>query len=176
MQYIRDIDDRLVGTILMISTFIMAFFVNFSGKMSDRVSSLRISAVGIMITSISLALFTSIDSETAMAIVIGALVLLLIGGAFFQPPMVKCVLDSISIDMFGVGSSFVEMMRLVGQTLSMAIVILFFTLYTGGSKITPRNYDAFLDSINTMSMFFFLLCLISLILIILIERSRKTCS
>ncbi|MCJ7445249.1 MAG: MFS transporter [Methanotrichaceae archaeon] len=176
MQYIRDLDDRLVGTILMLSTLIMAFFVSYSGKLSDRISPDRIAAMGIVITSISLAFFPSIDSNTSIGLIIAALVLLLTGGAFFQPPIVKRVLDSINREMHATGSSLVEMMRLVGQTLSMAIVVLFFTFYLGGTEIVPKYYDAFLASLNVIFLAFFVLCLISLILTVLIGQSGNAYS
>jgi len=44
---------------------------------------------------------------------------------------------------YGVASSTLATMRLIGQTFSVGISMLIFTLYIGQAKITPEHYPPF---------------------------------
>ena len=177
MQYIRGFGERSVGILLLVFTLIMVGFVSYSGRLSDRVRPHRIASLGVVITALGLLLLRIFidDATTPVELVMSGLVLTLIGSAFFQPPVVKCVLSSISRDMYGVGSGTVEMMRLTGQTVSMAVVILIFTLYLGGTEIVPESYPAFLDSLKVIFSVLFVLALASLVLMVMVGRSEKVC-
>jgi hypothetical protein len=113
-----------------------------------------------------------ISATTPLPLAFMELILILAGGAFFSPPMVKIILGSISRDKFGVGSSLAETMRLVGNAGSMALVTVGFTFYLGQASITPDIYPAFLQSMKLIIAVFSVLCLASLFLILLAERSR----
>jgi len=64
--------------------------------------------------------------------------------------------------MYGVGSSLAETMRLIGNTVSMAITTVGFTLYMGEANILPKNYPDFLESMRLIVAVFFFLCIVSL--------------
>jgi hypothetical protein len=53
-------------------------------------------------------------------------------------------------------------MRLIGNTVSMAITTVAFALYIGEANIMPKNYPDFLDSMRLVVSVFFVLCIISL--------------
>ncbi|HOO55037.1 MAG TPA: hypothetical protein PLM24_04330 [Methanothrix sp.] len=68
------------------------------------------------------------------------------------------------------------MMRLTGQTVSMAAVILIFALYPGGTEIVPESHPAFLDSLKVIFGVFLVLALTSLVLMVMVGRSEKMCA
>lgn len=166
LQYLRGFDAREVGLILLVTTLIMAALVSYAGRLSDRFRPYLVSSAGILITISGLLPMIFMDSTTPLEAVLIAFLLLLVGGAFFAPPMVKIVLACISREMYGVGSSLEETMRLLGNSVSMAITSVAFTVFLGGADVEPQHYPALLDSMRAVFAIFFVLLLLSLALTI----------
>jgi len=59
-------------------------------------------------------------------------------------------------------SSLAETMRLIGNTVSMAITTVGFTIYIGETNIRPENYPAFLESMRLIVTVFLVLCILAL--------------
>jgi len=175
LQYIRGFDERSAGVTFAALTLVMAFFVIYAGRLSDRIRPAHIAAVGAAMTSVGLFPLMFISTTTPIELVISESTLLLVGGAFFQPPIVKCVIGSLGRDMYGLGGGLAEMMRLAGQTVSMAVVIVFFTLYLGGWEILPESHPAFIESLRTIFAVFLVLSLSCLAIVVLVGRSEDRC-
>jgi hypothetical protein len=74
--------------------------------------------------------------------------------------------------MYGVGSSLEETMRLLGNTASMSIITVIFTVYLGGNAIKPENFSALLTSMRAIFMLFFVISMMSLILVLLMRKPK----
>ncbi|MDD1741858.1 MAG: MFS transporter [Methanotrichaceae archaeon] len=173
LQYIKGFDSRSAGLILLTPTLIMAALAIHVGRLSDRMNLYYLASIGIVISLIGLVLMTFISPNTPLLLAIMEIVLIFsVGGAFFYPPLVKIILGSISRDSHALGSSLAETMRLIGNASSMALVTVGFTLYLGGTDITPDNYTKFLQSMKLILAAFSVLCMISLILIRLAKRAK----
>lgn len=172
LQYIKGFDSKQSGLILMASTLIMAVLVIYAGRLSDRMDLYRLACTGVIVSLAGLLPMAFISPNTPLPLALMEMVLISAGGAFFYPPMVKIILGSISRDKYGVGSSLAETMRLVGNAGSIALVTVGFTFYLGGTHITPDNYPAFLQSMRLILAVFSVLCIASLLLILLAERSK----
>jgi hypothetical protein len=59
---------------------------------------------------------------------------------------------------YSVASGTLATMRLIGQTLSMGITLLLFSVFIGQVQITPPVYPAFLVSMRTAFAIFAVLC------------------
>lgn len=162
LQYIKSFDSRSAGFVLLVSTLVMTPLVAFAGRLSDRYSSHSIAMFAIILTAAGLLPMAFISFSTPVALAFAELLLIMAGGAIFSPPMVKLILGSISREMYGVGSSLAETMRLIGNTVSMAITTVAFAIYMGEANIIPKNYPDFLDSMRLVVSVFFVLCIISL--------------
>ncbi len=155
LQYIQGFDPRQVGLVLLVFTLIMAALVSYAGKLSDRYRPYLISSTGILITIFGLLLlFRTINSATPLIEALIGFLLIIIGGALFPPPMVKTVLSCIPREMYGLGGSLEEMMRLLGNTMSMAFISIVFTHFLGGSAIMPENYPNLLVSMRAVFVIF----------------------
>ena len=170
LQYIRELDSRQVGLILLIFTLIMAGFVSYAGRSSDRRSPYLISIAGISITLLGLIPLAFLDSTTPLGLFFVAFLLIMLGGAAFAPPIVKIILSCTSKDMYGLVSSLEETMRLLGNTASMAIITAVFTFYMSGNAIKPENFPGLLASMRTISAILIAISIISLILLIFASR------
>ena len=158
--------------ILLASTLTMAALVIYAGRLSDRINLYHLALMGVIISLAGLLPMTFISPNTPLPLAIMEMVLISAGGAFFYPPLVKIILGSIPRDSYGVGSSLAETMRLIGNSSSLALVTIGFNRYLGRKDITPDNYAEFLQSMNLILAAFSILCVASLILILLAERSR----
>ncbi|HBQ87696.1 MAG TPA: MFS transporter, partial [Syntrophomonas sp.] len=80
-------------------------------------------------------LFIFLGRSTPVALIIADLALLGLGFALFSSPNNNAVMGSVSPPLYGVASSALGTMRLVGQAMSMAIVTLVMSLIMGSASL-----------------------------------------
>ncbi len=73
-------------------------------------------------------------------------------------------MSSVDKRYYGAASGTVGTMRLIGQLISMGVVMLIFSLIIGQVEITEKNQSEFIDSAQTSFIIFALLGLIGAIL------------
>nr|WP_230972361.1 MFS transporter [Archaeoglobus neptunius] len=162
LQYIKGFDAQQAGVILVSQPVVMAVFAPIAGWISDRIEPRVVASAGMALTSLSLFLFSSIESETSLNTVMADLVLLGFGLALFTSPNTNAIMSSVEKRFFGIASAMVATMRLVGQTLSMALVMLVFSITIGKASITPETYPYFMESVRLAFEIFTALCFIGI--------------
>jgi len=85
-----------------------------------------------------------------------------LGFGLFSSPNVNAIMSSVEKKSYGVASATLATMRLIGQTSSMVIVTLVFSLYMGQVAITPEVYPLFLASLTPAFAIFSGLCFIGI--------------
>jgi MFS family permease len=158
LQYIRGLTPVAAGTILVIQPIVQAVFSSYAGKLSDRIEPGKIASVGMGMTAFGLILLSFLSVDTPYAYLIGTLVLLGLGFAFFSSPNTNAVMSSVKKHEYGVASGILGTMRLVGQMLSMGIAMVIISLFIGRVMITPDVADELLMSIHAGFVIFALLC------------------
>jgi MFS family permease len=158
LQYIRGLAPVAAGTILVIQPMVMAVFSSYAGKLSDRIEPGKIASMGMAMTACGLFLLSFISVDTSYAYLIGTLVLLGLGFAFFSSPNTNAVMSSVKKHEYGVASGILGTMRLVGQMLSMGIAMVIISLFIGHVVITPDVADQLLAGIRIGFTIFALLC------------------
>ncbi|MCK9418464.1 MAG: MFS transporter [Nitrospirae bacterium] len=158
LQYIKGFTPQHAGMILIFQPVVMAIFSPFAGRLSDKIEPRIVASIGMGFTAAGLLLFTFIDRDTRLGFIITGLLLLGFGFALFSSPNTNAVMSSIEKRFYGVGSSTLGTMRLIGQMLSMGISMVIFALTIGSARITPENYPLFLTSIRTAFIIFVALC------------------
>jgi MFS family permease len=161
-QYVRGFDARLAGVILLAGSLITASLVGYAGRLSDLGNPRRVATAGVAMTVVGLAMLSFINPAMPIAIPILALVLLVAGVAFFQPPVYSTVIGAVEREMYGVASGLVETMRLLGMTVSMAVTIIIFALFFGSMEIIGENIPRFLWSMQVLFRIYFALAVVSL--------------
>jgi len=71
-------------------------------------------------------------------------------------------MSSVENKYYGVASSTLGTMRLTGQMLSMAIVMVIFAILMGEVSITPKYYPLLLKSIKVAFILFGVLCVLGI--------------
>jgi EmrB/QacA subfamily drug resistance transporter len=158
LQYIRGLTPAAAGTILVIQPVVQAVFSSYAGKLSDRIEPGKIASMGMAMTACGLFLLSFISVDTSYAYLIGTLVLLGLGFAFFSSPNTNAVMSSVKKHEYGVASGTLGTMRLVGQMLSMGIAMVIITLFIGRVMITPDAGTQLLMGIRVGFTLFAVLC------------------
>nr|WP_303716316.1 MFS transporter [Methanoculleus marisnigri] len=161
-QYVRGFDARVAGGILLVASLITASLVGYAGRLSDRGSPHLVAAAGVAMTVVGLAILSFIGEAMPLAVAVLALVLLVAGVAFFQPPVYSIVIGAVERAMYGVAAGLVETMRLLGMTVSMAVTIIIFALFFGSMEIIGENIPRFLWSMQVLFRIYFALAVVSL--------------
>jgi MFS family permease len=158
LQYIKGFTPQHAGMILISQPVVMAIFSPFAGRLSDKIEPRIVASLGMGFTAAGLLLFTFIDRDTHLGFIVTGLMMLGFGFALFSSPNTNAVMSSIEKRFYGVGSSTLGTMRLIGQMLSMGITMVIFSLAIGRARITPEYYPQFLTSMKTAFMIFSALC------------------
>jgi len=162
LQHIKGFDPKDAGFILVAQPVIMAILAPIAGRLSDRFDPRIIATIGMTLTTLGLFQFIFLDTNTDLIIIIIGLIILGAGFGLFSSPNTNAIMGSVERRFLGVASATVSTMRLIGQTLSMGIAILIFSLFIGRVVIMPENYPALLSSIKIAFMIFTVLCFVGI--------------
>ena len=158
LQSVKLLTPEQAGLILITQPAMMALFSPLAGKLSDKTEPQYVASAGMILLTIGLGIFCFINRETNYTLIIGNLAMMGLGFALFSSPNVNAVMSSVEKKHYGAASSTLASMRMIGQMFSMGIVIVIFSIFFGGAKISPANQDSFLLSARTAFILFTVLC------------------
>jgi EmrB/QacA subfamily drug resistance transporter len=159
LQYLKGLDPRTAGLVLMTQPVMMALFSIPAGRLSDRTDPGRIASTGIAITSAGILMLTFLHTDTSLVYIISVLALIGAGYALFSSPNSNAIMSSVERKHLGIASGMLGTMRMIGQTMSLGVAMILMALFLGSQKITPANYPALLETIRTGLIIFALLCI-----------------
>jgi MFS family permease len=158
LQYVKELTPEEAGLILIAQPVVMAAFSPLAGRLSDVVEPQIISSIGMAISAVGLVLLSFMAAETSLWVVIASLAVLGFGFALFSSPNMNAIMSSVEKKSYGVASSTVGTMRLVGQVLSLGIATLFISLYVGSVDLTHELAPEFLRSFRLSFVLFAAMC------------------
>ncbi len=159
LQYIKGMSPQAAGSVLMAQPVVMALFSPFAGRLSDRIEPRLLATAGMTLTVIGVLLFSRVQPNTPLVLIVANLMLLGSGFALFSSPNMSAIMGAVEKHHYGLASGVVATMRVLGQMCSMTVVTLVFALFVGREAITPANFDQFLQSIHTVFMISACFCL-----------------
>ncbi|MGA2368706.1 MAG: MFS transporter [Dehalococcoidia bacterium] len=158
LQYIKGYSPEISGLILVLQPVMMAVLSPIAGRLSDRIQPQLIATVGMAFTTVGLAMLIFLDQDTQLYFIMISLITVGLGFGLFSSPNTNAVMSAVDKNYYGVASGTLATMRLVGQMLSLGIVMLMFALFIGQVQITPANYPLFLVSSRMAFIVFAILC------------------
>jgi len=158
LQYIKSLTPRNAGFILLAQPITQAIFSPLAGRLSDKIEPRIVASIGMGLTAIGLLLLINLNNSVSLLFIIVSLIFLGFGFALFSSPNTNAIMSSVEKRYYGVASGTLATMRMVGQMLSMGVVMLIFSIYIGKEKITPEYYQAFLISAKITFIIFSVLC------------------
>lgn len=164
LQSIKMLSPKEAGIILITQPIVQAIFSPLAGKLSDMFEPRIVSSSGMAIITIGLIVFCFLSPELSFIIIVGNLAMLGLGFALFSSPNANAIMSSVEKKFYGIASSTLALVRLIGQMMSMGIVIVIFTVFIGGRQITLENQNEFLQSTHVAFILFSVLCLFGVFL------------
>jgi EmrB/QacA subfamily drug resistance transporter len=158
LQYVKALSPHTAGLVLVAQPLFMALFSPFAGRVSDRIEPRIVATFGMIITFIGLVLMSFVGERTSLGYIIGCLILLGSGLAFFSSPNTNAIMSSVEKRFFGIASGTVGTMRTLGMMFSMGVVTVLFSIFIGRIQITQEQYPLLIKSITVAFIVFSLLC------------------
>jgi len=148
LQYIKGLSPDQAGLILVASPVIMAFIAPFSGRFSDSIDARILSSIGMTVLAAGLSMLIFLNNATPTAYIVTSLIIMGTGFGVFSSPNTNAIMGAVSRKDYGMASGMLATMRMVGQTMSMAVVMLIFSAILGRVEIMPEHFDLFLQALR----------------------------
>jgi len=158
LQTVKGLTPLQAGTVMLAQPVIQTVFSPVAGKLADSKNPQSIASTGMGITALGLAMLTFVQTDTGLAYIIATLSVLGFGFAFFSSPNTTAAMNSAEKRYYGVASSVLGTMRLLGQMFSMGISMIVFTVIMRDAKIIPENSGLFMQSAKIIFIVFAVLC------------------
>lgn len=158
LQYIKGLTPRTAGFVLVAQPLLMALFSPLAGRASDKIEPRLVASTGMALSSLGLFTLIFLGENSSLSAIVASLSFLGFGFALFSSPNTNAVMGSVERKFYGLASSTLATMRLVGQMMSLGTVMILFSLFIGPRPIEPEVYPAFLRSAHTGFIVFSLLC------------------
>lgn len=159
LQTALGINIATAGLILLVQPIIMAMFSPLAGTLSDRIKPAILASLGMGITSLGLFFFIFLSPQTSILLIIFNLAFIGLGFAFFSSPNTNAIMGSVDRTSYGIASSVMSNMRLLGQSISMAIVSLITSTLMRNLTIGSVDYvDKLMVSLRISFIIFAILC------------------
>jgi EmrB/QacA subfamily drug resistance transporter len=149
LQYLKGLDARTAGLIMISQPLAMTLLSPVAGKLSDRINPGIIASFGMGITATGLILLCFIREATPDYLIVLLLLLMGIGFGFFSSPNSNAIMSSVEKRYLGIASGVVGTMRMVGQMMSMGIAMMLISLYLGKQTLNPSTYKGLISAMRT---------------------------
>ncbi|HNX87597.1 MAG TPA: MFS transporter [Paludibacteraceae bacterium] len=174
LQYVKGMEAREAGLVLVAQPVLMAIVSTFSGRLSDKMNPRNLAALGMGISAIGLLILSFISSETTIIYIIIGLIVLGAGFGLFSSPNTNVVMGSVDKKIYGTASAILGTMRNTGMMFSMAIASLTLHLFLGNAQIIASNIPQLILSTKTVFALFTMLCFIGVFTSLVKVEFRKT--
>ena len=162
LQYLKGLDARTAGLIMISQPIAMTLLSPVAGKLSDKRNPGVIASIGMGITASGLILLCFITEATPDYFIVLLLLLMGIGFGLFSSPNSNAIMSSVEKRHLGVASGVVGTMRMVGQMMSMGIAMMLISLYIGKQTINPSTYPGLISAMRTGFVIFSILSVLGI--------------
>lgn len=159
LQSVLGVDTVAAGLVLLVQPIMMAVLSPFAGLLSDKIQPAILASLGMAISALGLFFFIFLDTQTPIFLIILNLAFIGIGFALFSSPNTNAIMSSVDRSLYGVASSIMNNMRLLGQSISMAIVAIVTSLLILDLSVGSMGYvDKLMASFRISFIIFTVLC------------------
>ena len=148
LQYLKGYGPLTAGLIVSIQSIMMVIVSPFAGRLSDKIDPGNVSTVGMVLTTIGVALMTLINFGNALYLGVFSLIIFGAGIGLFYSSNTKIVMSSVDKKFFGVTSATLSNARSMGQIFGMGIVMIIISALLGNAQIIPSNYPELIISLR----------------------------
>ncbi len=149
LQYLKGLDARTAGLIMISQPIAMTLLSPLAGRLSDKRNPGVIASIGMGMTASGLILLCFITMTTPNYLIILLLMMMGIGFGLFSSPNSNAIMSSVEKRHLGVASGVVGTMRMIGQMMSMGIAMMLLSLYIGKQTINPTTFPGLISAMKT---------------------------
>ncbi len=150
LQEVRGMSPQSAGLLLVCQPILQAVFSPVSGRLSDTIQPRTLASIGMALSAGGLALLAFLDATMGLGLAVAGLAVIGIGFALFSSPNTNAVMGAVERRSLGVASAVLATMRLLGQTLSMALAMVAFALSMRGAPIAPSSFPGFIRAMRAV--------------------------
>lgn len=163
LQVIMGYSSQAAGMILLFQPLMMALLSPLAGSLSDRIEPRKLASTGMILSTVGIFIFMFLGINTSIYLVIANLALIGLGFALFSSPNTNAVMSSVQPRLYGIASSTLGTMRMIGQALSMAIVTLIMASFLGKAQLSQVAPQVLMSSMHITFIIFFALCCLGVV-------------
>ncbi len=174
-QYLKGIDAKTTGFILLVQALCTAAIAPAAGFLSARFRPRYLILTGVCMFVISSWMLASLTVETSIAWVVFTLIVLGLGFGVLDTPLLHTAMDSVDEKMIGSASATMNGLRTMGGFFGLGLVSYLMGKYIGDKPITPLVYP---ELIIVLDVFFVVTALVSTLTVFwlmygIVTRNRK---
>jgi EmrB/QacA subfamily drug resistance transporter len=154
LQYLKGLDARTAGLIMISQPIAMTLLSPLAGSLSDKRNPGIIASIGMGMTATGLILLCFITMTTPDYLIVLLLMVMGVGFGLFSSPNSNAIMSSVEKRHLGVASGVVGTMRMIGQMMSMGIAMMLLALYIGKQEINPSTYPGLISAMKTGFLIF----------------------
>lgn len=158
LQVVLEYDSQQAGLILLSQPLIMAVFSPVAGALSDRVEPAVVASWGMVLSTLGLFLFSFLAKDTSLWLIIANLVLVGLGFALFAAPNNNAIMGAVEKQFYGIAAASLAAMRLIGQSISIAIVTMLLAAYSDGGNAGINSVEMIQAGTRTSFFIFAGIC------------------
>ncbi|MEA4925863.1 MAG: MFS transporter [Syntrophomonadaceae bacterium] len=162
LQTVLGFSSQHAGMVMLAQPLMMALFSPLAGNLSDRVEPRIVASTGMGLTALGLFGFIFLGLNTPIIWIIADLLLIGLGFALFSSPNTNAVMASVQPRLYGIASSTLGTMRMIGQAFSMAIVTMILAVYIGNQMLAQVDPQVLMNSMKTTFIIFTILCFLGI--------------
>jgi MFS family permease len=160
LQKVKGLTPQQAGMILIAQPVIMAIVSPLAGRLSDKIEPRKLASLGMFLNSAGLFLLAFVNENSSEQLIVMILLLMGLGFGIFSSPNMNTIMSSVEKKQLGIASGTAATMRIIGQMVSMTIVMLIFSFMFNGAKISRVANDRFISSAQLAFLIFSAMCLI----------------
>jgi EmrB/QacA subfamily drug resistance transporter len=142
LQYNRGLSPSDAGQMLMLQAVVMALVAPVAGRLSDRYPPRILATSGCLMVAFGTFMLLFVDQDRSLIYIGSALMILGLGFGLFSTPNSNSIFGSVAETKLGIVSALLNLARMMGQMMGMAIITLLISLLIGKTKISPEQYQS----------------------------------
>lgn len=174
----RGMEPYQVGILMMVMPITISFVAPLSGYLSDKYGYVIFTVGGMALLSANLFMFSRVDLDTPLYLVVASQVLFGVANGMFQSPNNSLVMSVVPQTHLGISGGIIATMRNFGKSFGIALSV---TIFSARLKIYTRSFNEQEAFINALSDIFLVASVIAFVgLLICISdvkylRNRESC-
>src|SRR5665647_2256629 len=132
----------------------MAILSPYAGKLSDRIEPRILATTGMFLNAVGLLFLAFVNQDTPQSLIVAVLLFMGFGFALFSSPNMNTIMSSVEKRQLGTASGTASTMRIVGQMISMTLVMLLFSARFNGTQIALIPNDLFVGTAQYLYLLF----------------------